>query len=282
MCIYIYGGFRRQKNTLLFCMRRKKTDCSPEISFSASQTKDNKEHFAMFQTYMIDLNSFTFTKQPKSHQLPQSTFFNQTSQPTSQQKGQIFPPRTGWKTNSVSKKTKLQVLKANLHMQFTTSCNDMFTTLLSGANHQRIGFGPQVGRLRSLGSWEKTPVISPTETQQPMGLWVFFCWKILEECPTSVNFGPDSCWVGKLHKSSLLEKESWQPFRPIKFQGSKDSTFLVKQTETNWLQETASSSPPQALASPATRRLNRRSPTFHFAKSLQGHNLKKGIYIQWH
>lgn len=42
--ICIYGGFRSQKNTLLFCMKkRKKTDCSVEISFSASQTNIQPE-----------------------------------------------------------------------------------------------------------------------------------------------------------------------------------------------------------------------------------------------
>lgn len=108
-------------------------------------------------------------------------------------------------------------------MQFTTACNDMFTTLLSGANHQRIGFGPQVvsweaGKLR-----ENTGDFT-TERQQPMGLWVFFCWKILEECPTSVNFGPDSCWVEKLDKSSW--KRILTALRPIKISWVKTQHFF--------------------------------------------------------
>lgn len=80
--ICIYGGFRSQKNTLLFCMKKEKKltarlkSASPRAKQTYNQRKDDKEHFAMFQTYMIDLNSFTsFTKQTKSHQLPQSTFF---------------------------------------------------------------------------------------------------------------------------------------------------------------------------------------------------------------
>lgn len=81
--IYVYMGvLGARKIHCCFAWKKEKKltarlkSASPRAKQTYNQRKDDKEHFAMFQTYMIDLNSFTsFTKQTKSHQLPQSTFF---------------------------------------------------------------------------------------------------------------------------------------------------------------------------------------------------------------